>query len=115
MQFYDVDSIDNMDPELVDQVATLIKKILVPYHRSEVRGVERIPDGAGIYVGNHSGFPYMQDVFLFNHAVYSRRGIKDYPYQLTHDLTLKIPGVHHFLVRSGAVRARPENARRLLE
>ena len=44
-----------------------------------------------IYAGNHNGYPYMTEFFLFTSALYARLGIQRYPYILAHDFSLKLP------------------------
>jgi 1-acyl-sn-glycerol-3-phosphate acyltransferase len=111
---YDIDSLDNRDEALIARVSGL-SKWLQRYHRAEVRGVERIPSGAGLYVGNHNAPPMTIDSWLFGAAVYHQLGIADVPYGLGHEWMIRVRGAHPWMVRLGAVRACHDNAHRLFE
>jgi len=110
---YDIDSLDNRDPQRIEQLARFTERFLQPYHRAEVRGVDRVPAGAALYVGNHSGGAWTADSFLFAVAVYRAHGIEAVPYGLGHELAIQVPLVHELFVPLGAVRASHENAERL--
>jgi 1-acyl-sn-glycerol-3-phosphate acyltransferase len=112
---YDIDSLDNRDPERIDRLFRLIARPLERYFRAEVRGLERVPPGAGLFVGNHSSGMLTPDSFLFGAALYRRFGIRECPYGLGHELAISLPIVHQIIVPLGAVRASHENAHRLFE
>ncbi len=78
-------------------------------------GLERIPTGAGLYVGNHSGGLLTPDSFIFGGAVHETLGLDAVPYGLGHEGAISLPGIHQFIVPLGAVRASHENAHRLFE
>ena len=61
LRSYDIDSIDNRDPDAVDRLVRLVERTLQPYHRAEVSGLGRIPAGRALYVGNHNSFIYKPD------------------------------------------------------
>src|SRR4051812_21199884 len=46
---YDVDSLDNRDPWFVENMIRIVERVMYPYHRAEVHGVERVPRGAALY------------------------------------------------------------------
>ncbi len=110
---YDVDSLDNRDPELIETLCRWFPQWLFPYFRAEVRGLERIPPGAGLYVGNHNTGMVSQDSFLFGGAVFLMHGIDDLPYGLGHETAIKVPFIHQIVMPLGAIRASHENAHRL--
>ena len=110
---YDIDSIDNRNLELIDKLNQLLPKWLNPYFRTEVRGLERITPGAGLYVGNHSTGMVSQDSFLFCGAAYSMHGIDALPYGLGHETAIKVPFIHQIVMPLGGIRASHENAHRL--
>jgi len=112
---YDLDSPDNRDPELIDALCGLINSPLRRYFRSEVRGLDRIPKGPGLYVGNHNGGLLTADSFIFGGAVYETHGMDEMPYGLGHELTISLPVIHQFVMPIGAIRASHENAHRLFE
>jgi len=112
----DPDRMDNRSPRFIASAVSLFERTIWPYHRAEVRGLERIPrDQNVIYVGNHNGYPYMTEFFLFTSALFTRLGIDRYPYILAHDFSLKLPLINPFLTNYGCVRASLDNARRVLE
>ncbi|MGN9809371.1 1-acyl-sn-glycerol-3-phosphate acyltransferase [Micromonospora sp. BQ11] len=84
----------------------------MPYHRAEVHGLENIPPGAALYVGNHNGGFYTGDTYLFGAAVYEERGLVDTPWVMTHDLGVALLG--RWLRPLGAVPADPRTAAALL-
>jgi len=112
---YDLDSMDNRDPDLVEGLFRLINKPLQTYFKSEVRGLDRIPPGAGLYVGNHNGGLLSADSFIFGGAVFGRLGLDDTPYGLAHEVAVSLPVLHQLLVPLGAVRASHRNAHRLFK
>lgn len=112
---YDVDSLDNRDPWLIEQVVRFAERVIYPYHRAEITGVERVPHGKALYIGNHNGGSMPVDSFIFGSAVYRRWGLEGTPHVLAHDLPLLLPGLHHLFVKLGALRASHDNARKLFE
>ena len=112
---YDVNSLENRDPWFVEQVIRVTERVMFPYHRAEVRGLERIPRGAALYVGNHSGGSMTIDSFIFGSAVYRAHGMEAFPYGLVHDFALRLPGLHHVFALLGGVRASHENAQRVFD
>lgn len=112
---YDPDRLDQRDSRQIERLARLIERVIIPYHRAEVRGLDRIPNGPGIYVGNHSGGLLPVDTFIFAATVFRNRGIKDVPFGLAHDLALELPIFNQILVPLGAVRASADHAQRLLD
>ncbi len=110
---YDVDSLDNRREDRVRQVVDGLVPILQRYFKASVRGLERIPEGAGIYVGNHNGGSLTPDSYLLGAALYHRGGLDDLPFAMAHDMVVSWPLLRDFFVPLGAVRACPENARRI--
>ena len=110
---YDIDSLDNRSVEAVELLVGVVERVLKPYFRATVRGAERIPPGAGLYVANHSSGLITPDTFLFGAAVYRAHGLDAVPYGLGHEVAISFPGVHDVIVPLGAVRASHENAHRL--
>lgn len=96
-------------------MTSVLEPALLHWFRPEVRGLDRIPDGAALYVGNHSGGFMTPDTWIFSAAVLHRRGIGDVPYGLTHDTVLRWPLVGRLLRRVGAVNANAANAHSLFE
>ncbi len=110
---YDLDRLDQRDPALVGKLVSFVDRVVRPYHRATVRGLEHVPDGAALLVGNHNAATYSPDTFLLGAALHQSRGIDAVPYGLAHEVILGAPGFNQLLVPLGAVRAGHENARRL--
>ena len=110
---YDINSLDNRDRWFVEKMIAIVEHVMQPYHRAEVRGMERVPRGAALYVGNHSGGAMTIDSFLFGAAVYRAHGFDGLPFVLAHDFAMNAPGLHHVFSALGCVRASRDNARRL--
>lgn len=110
---YDVDSTDHRDPELIGRLIDLLEPALWTWFTPEVKGVERIPEGACLYVGNHNSAMLSPDTFIFGCAAWRVHGADAIPYGLTHETALKLPVFHQILMRLGSVRACPDNAARV--
>jgi 1-acyl-sn-glycerol-3-phosphate acyltransferase len=85
---------------------------MVPYHRARVLGVEHLPDGGCLLVGNHNGGFYTGDSYLLGAALYRDRGLAGTPWVMTHDLGVRLLG--RWLGPLGAVPADPAAAAGLL-
>jgi 1-acyl-sn-glycerol-3-phosphate acyltransferase len=112
---YDVDSIENRDPELIQRLGALLRPVFARYFRPQVRGLENIPAGAALYVGNHNGGLFPADSFIFSLAVLDRLGMDAVPYGLAHDQAMRTPGLQHILAPLGAVRASEANGHKLFQ
>lgn len=110
---YDIDRLDNRDPELIAQAVDRLEPLLATWFRPVVRGVERVPAGPCLYVGNHNGGLCSADTFIFATSVYRAHGIDAVPFGLGHEVVISLPLMHQVLVPLGAVRASHDNARRL--
>lgn len=115
LKWYDIDRLDNRDPRLIERLARWYGPLLMRYFRAQVHGVERIPRGAALYVGNHSSALLTLDSFIFGLEVLRTRGVQDVPYGLGHEWAIRIPLLHQVIVPLGAVRASHDNAHRLFE
>ncbi len=109
-----LDSLENRNPELIHRLIKLARPFLWRYFRPEVRGLERIPEGAAIFVGNHSGAMLMPDLFVFAIALYERFGLEGLPFGMVHDTGILFPAYGDFFLALGAVRGTQKNAGKLL-
>ena len=109
----DPDDIDARDPALIDRAARLLRRTLIRWHRGSVDGLETLPDGAALFVGNHNAGMYTPDSYIFLEALYAHGGVDALPFALAHGTVYNAPGLAHLLVRLGAVRACHENAGRV--
>ncbi len=110
---YDIDSLDNRDPQKIEKFMRFVDGFVTPYHRGEVQGVERVPEGAALYVGNHNAGPWTPDSFIFGSALFHAHGIDSIPYALGHEKAIQFPVVRDIFIPLGAVRASHDNAHRV--
>jgi 1-acyl-sn-glycerol-3-phosphate acyltransferase len=113
--YYDVDSLENRDEKLMWQLSGVVDNALRRYHKADVLGMQRIPPGPALYVGNHSAGLLSPDSFILGSALLNRRPMSDLPYSLAHEVAIGAPGLNHILAPLGAVRACHENAARIFE
>jgi 1-acyl-sn-glycerol-3-phosphate acyltransferase len=87
---------------------------LARYHRLDVRGLPRIPDGPAVLVANHNGgLNPVDGLFLVNY--YRQRGYDQPVYILAHDILFKHPKMAAVMRSVGIVPARRETAHAVLE
>jgi 1-acyl-sn-glycerol-3-phosphate acyltransferase len=104
-------SIDEWDPEHIRRTLPLNKALVRAYFRSEVTGMENIPDGPALLVGNHSGGTLIADTFAFAFEFYDHFGPDRRFHQLAHDVAARMPGFG-MLRRYGVLAASHENAKK---
>ncbi|GED98778.1 hypothetical protein nbrc107697_33410 [Gordonia crocea] len=97
------------DPEWVARVLPLLKTIAKVYFRSEVRGMDKVPDGGVLLVSNHSGGMVAYDVPLIAVAFADEFGADRPLCTLAHDLVFLGAGDTIF-GKFGFLRAHPRNA-----
>ena len=113
MIFYDIDSVENRDPVFLDRLERAAKKPLWRYFKAQVNGLERIPQGSCLYVGNHSSGLLTPDSYIFFGAAYEKFGLDGMPFGLAHEVVLRLPGFHQLFSKLGAIRASKENAAKI--
>ena len=104
------EGVDAWDPEHIRRTLPGLRALIHAWFRPEVRGLEHIPDGPSLLVGNHSGGLYIADTFVVGIAFYERFGPERRFHQLAHDLAARMPGLGS-LRRYGMVPASHDNAR----
>jgi len=87
---------------------------LARYHRLDVRGLDRVPEGPAVFVGNHNGGLNPVDGLFLVHY-YRQLGYDEPVYVLAHDILFKHPRMDKLLRSVGIVPACCETARRVLE
>ena len=112
---YEIDSLDNRDEALIERTAKLLSGPLRRYFRYEVRGLERLVPGAGLFVGNHNGGLLSPDTWILAAAMSEALGPQSVPYGLGHELAISLPLIHQVVMPLGCVRASHENAMALFE
>ncbi len=102
------------DPKLMSRILPLFEFLYTMWWRVEAAGVDRLPAvGAALIVANHSGvLPY--DGIMINLAVRHEHPARRECRMLALDMFALLPFLAPLLAESGAVRANPENAERLL-
>lgn len=113
--FRDVDSVDNRDPSWIVKLADVAEPFLRLWFRPEVRGLERIPAGAALYVSNHSGGFVTPDTWILAVALVRERGVRDVPFALGHQVVMEAPVLNQTLTRLGGLEAKAENAHEVFE
>ncbi len=101
--------VGQFDPGLTRLVVGLTRPIAKQYFRSVVRGLENIPAGPCLVVGNHSGGLLTPDMSVFAVAYYDKFGYDRPLYTLAHDMLFHTPAAD-LLKRTGVIRATRENA-----
>ncbi len=114
MRRFDIDGLDNRRTSWIVPAERLVGPLYRAYFRARVQGLDRIPAGAALYVGNHNGGLASPDSFVFVTKLVRDRGIEHVPYFLAHDLPINLPGLHQAICLAGGVRASHRNAERLL-
>lgn len=103
------EQVGRFDAALTRRVMTLLHPMVKIYHRSEVHGLQRIPPGRCLLVGNHSGGLATPDFAVFAVDFYRRFGYERPLYVLAHDSFFHRPAAE-FLAHLGVVAANPHNA-----
>ncbi|MBZ0271857.1 acyltransferase family protein [bacterium] len=109
----DHDSLENFDLDFVRRLMPIVRPGKW-YFRSRVYGVEKIPEGRAIIVGNHNSGITFFDPFLIVEHWYGRPGNVEPIWFMAHEAVLKLPVLGALLPRLGAIRASPENAHKIL-
>lgn len=100
------------DPEVTRKMAGVMEW-LCHYHRLEVRGIERVPDGPALFVSNHSGGLSLVDG-LFLVEYYRRAGYDRPVYILAHDIVFRFEWLRRLMGQVGIIRAGRAQAREVL-
>ncbi len=111
--FRDVDALGNRDSGWIRALDRVLHPILWRWFVPEVRGLDRIPSGPALYVGNHSGGFVTPDTWIFASAVMHARGVAHVPYGLVHQAVMRAPLLNQVLTRVGGLEAKSENAHRV--
>lgn len=84
-------SLTGRDPSYVAAVLPALKLAMKGYFRSSVRGMENVPEGGALLVGNHSGGLMAMDVPIIAVAFADAFGAQRPLYCLAHDLLFTGP------------------------
>jgi 1-acyl-sn-glycerol-3-phosphate acyltransferase len=88
-----------------EKISPLVKR----YFRTEVRGMEAMPEGPALLVSNHSGGMFTPDPLILGAEFYEKFGYDRPLFTLAHNTVLMGPLESH-LLRLGVIHASPENA-----
>ncbi len=102
------------DPTWVARVLPLLKVAVKAWFRSDVRGVDKIPEGGALLVSNHSGGVMAMDVPVIAVAFWDHFGTERPLYVLAHDILFLGPAKEVFS-RTGFVPANRKNAQDILQ
>jgi 1-acyl-sn-glycerol-3-phosphate acyltransferase len=91
---------------VLQRLADLVER----HHPTHLEGLERLPDGPALLVGNHGHLGY--ETLLFFHALLRSTG--RLPRGLADRWFFRVPLVRDVLVRIGGAYGHPNNAHRLL-
>ena len=110
----DPDTVQPPDPTLMRLAAAALAP-LKRYFRVEVEGLENMPAGKALVVGNHNaGITFLEPMFL-GAAWFKETGGRDDLYYLAHDAMVALPIVGNLLMKLGSIRASHETAGRAFE
>ena len=98
----------SLDPAFIEWVAPWLDRFCRAWFRLEVRGLEHLPEGPALLVGNHNSGVTFVEALGTGARVYVERGTGEYMHGLGHDAVVDAPLIGDLLVRAGAVRASHE-------
>ncbi|MCB9654482.1 MAG: acyltransferase family protein [Deltaproteobacteria bacterium] len=102
------------DPEVVQYTALPLAWLYERYFRCITKGLENVPDGRVLLVGNHSGqLPF--DATMVATAMILERDPPRIVRSMVEKWVPRLPWVSVFFARVGQIVGTPENCRRLLE
>ena len=101
------------DGGYVSRLLPFLRLAVKTWFRSEVHGIERIPDGGALLVSNHSGGFVAMDVPVIAVAFHDHFGVDRPLYVLAHDMLFMGQGKEIF-PRAGFLPATRENAEAVL-
>lgn len=100
-----------IDQDLVDRMVPIADRLLGRYFAHDVRGLERLPQGPALLVGNHNSGAMFVEAIGFAARVYREKPVEKGTWSgLAHDNIIGLPLVGSFLHRLGAIRASHEAA-----
>ena len=113
---FDPDALDRRDPRVIRALLPAFEAFARHYVRLERDGLEHVPTGPAMFVGNHNGGIAGPDLPCTLATLWRTRGCEAPLYALAHDFAMRqLTPLGRALQRLGAVRATPGNARRVLE
>lgn len=99
-----------VDPDLIAATVPTIDRLARLWYRLKVDGLEHVPDGGALLVGNHNSGTMFLEVFGVYARYYRSRGYDDLLAGLGHDAVVRAPLIGRLLIRAGALQAGHETA-----
>ena len=99
------------DPAYAEKHGPWIKRLVNRYFRTRIEGMEHVPEGPFVSVGNHNGSVMMPDLLVWLGA-YHDLGRRTPLLAVSHDLIFTLPPkrLSAALAKLGAIRATRDNA-----
>jgi len=104
------DSADEVDLQLMDEVAPPFDWLCSRYYRLTIEGMDDVPYGPALMVGNHNSGTSFYEAIGMGARWYVERGSSDLVQGLAHDAVVDTPYIGNLMVRLGTVRASHETA-----
>ncbi|MBT3221755.1 MAG: acyltransferase family protein, partial [Proteobacteria bacterium] len=101
------DEVAEPDHGLIELAQPAIK-LLQAYFRAEVRGLDKLPEGQALIVGNHNAGITDFEPFFLGLAYYEQTG--RLMHYLGHDAMVSLPVLGNLLIKLGGIRASHEAA-----
>lgn len=109
-----VDRVHELDMGMV-RAAQLVIGLMARYFRCEVFGLEKVPNGRAILVGNHNGGITSCEPLILGLRWYEHTAYREPLHFLAHDAMLALPALGDILLRLGAIRASHTTANLVLQ
>lgn len=100
---------DDFSPRFFEATGRALHAFCSVYFRYQVRGLERLPAGPCLMVGNHSGLG-TAELLCMVAGWWRRFGTTRRVTGMMHDFFISVPGIGHYYRAIGAVHAGRENA-----
>lgn len=104
------DVLSKRDPDAIVRFIHRYGPWFEGHFRPRVQGVENIPEGPALYVGNHNGGLLSADTLVAFKRVLEQRGFDDIPFGLAHDTPMRVPLIGRQMQRYGAIPANHASA-----
>jgi 1-acyl-sn-glycerol-3-phosphate acyltransferase len=111
---FDPDTLDRRDPRAIGTLLAVLDVVNRRYFRLVTDGLDQLPAGPALFVSNHNGGIAGPDMGCTLATLWRARGPEAPLYALAHDFAMRhFTPLGRALQRLGAVRASPDNARRI--
>lgn len=102
-----------LHPETIKKCAPILHWLYTKYFRVETNGIERIPEGPVMYIGNHGG-QIPLDALMAGVALFFEADPPRLPRAMIERWVPSVPFVSSLFTRMGAMVGDPSNCRELL-